>query len=216
MKKRSFVFVILPFFFLAVSLTASATLMVPITGTAVVNSFTDGYSFSGPGLSLFAGEPGGTDSPEFCTSGAHCALSVYNGLPPTIPGYSGGSIDGVTAQYLIGPLVFALSPQFSFIPVGYNVQGPVTFFGMISGYSIIPTGGGGALGPLQFTAYVSGSGTLTAYEPAPGQYAEFNYTFSGTLISPAPEPSRLLLASICLGTVGLWTFRKRGVAHPGS
>lgn len=232
MERRYGAIGVLTFFLLAISSTAWAEIMVPITGTANVDANGNEFSFSGPGVAFFSAQPGGPTSPNFCLpdeAGGSCGL-IVGGPSGLYAGNSSGLLNGTTADYVTSPLVFSLGPGFPAlgpIPATEDeIVGPVIFSGTLVGYDVNYNSPSSVeLGPLQFSAYVSGAGTLTISgitEPDPDDPSlqfltplDFSYQFSGVLVV-TPEPSRLLLASICLGIAGLWALRRRSVAHLGS
>ena len=187
-----------------------------LSGSAVADTFTFqddaflnaesmDFTLSGPSFFIHSGFINGPNDLAICTQGTPCTVPSLDIPANSIqPGFSGGTVGGVTADILVGALTFS-SFSFTAENVGDN-SGPVTVTGDIAGYDFLP--GTMEIGPQVFDLQISGSGTGTvggipAGEDVPIHGVE--YTFSGTPTT-TPEPSSLLLLSS--GLLGFAAIRR--------
>src|SRR5262249_36307563 len=127
--------------------------------------------------------------------------------------FSGGTVNGVTADTLTGGLIFSAS-KFIAGTNPLNVgSGSVTFHGNLTGFVFLPLGCESkltcnAIGPEVFHLHLTGTGTVTASgeDIGGGQDAIYSlrYTIQGTATT-VPEPSSWLLIGSGVGALaGVW------------
>lgn len=209
-----------------IATTAMAS-SIAITGTADKGyARDDNFSISGPGLTLYATAPDGPSDVSLspCPPGItlQCGLVIQANPGFQVPYvYSGGSLNGVSADYLLGSLTFSPAPEFPTTPIpnGSNVSGPVTVSGDIIGVNL--TSPGNNPGPPLFNVMISGTGTLTAdtmhgcatasCSPSDVAFTGFDFTFSGTA-SSTPEPASVIL--LATGMLGLGVIELKRRAKP--
>jgi|GEM_PF-1765454 hypothetical protein len=186
--------------FLTPSLILAST--IPITGNAHAGPSDFGFSFSGPSLSLFSstfdfvpGDQSGNKIP---------ASFNEDGV---FPNESGGTVDGVTADILVG--VLTVSPSYG---PGQIPSQPATASGVIYGYQLNPMSATG-LGPLLWSVDINATGTLSLNTPIGVDETAADYTFtSGTAtVTLTPEPASLLLFAtglLALSLLAHWRMKK--------
>lgn len=171
------------------------------TGDAFLNAESMDFNLSGPSFTIGSSFLSGPNVFALCTDGTLCTIPPQD-IPANFfePGFSGGTVGGVTADTLVGGLTFS---SFSFTAESGGGSGAVTVTGEIIGHAT------NDIGPQVFDLQISGSGTGTAGGPVPGgglfAIRGVEYTFSGTA-STVPEPSSLLLLSS--GFLGLAAIRR--------
>ena len=201
-------------FLLASNVARAGT--IPIYGTAGGSSAVDYYfSIRGPSLTLYSGTIDAPNIVIYCAGGVPCSLSFF--IPAfdavDIPGYSEGSLDGVTANILGGGLMFIAAPIN--LPTGsavdpYYVNNvAVAFSGQVTGYHTTCPDTPCGLGPALFSLNIHGTGTVDAggLLESDGTFLAkaFEYTFTGTA-TPTPEPTSVLLLASALALISakLW------------
>lgn len=195
---------------------------IAVTGNAAKGfASSDDYSFSGPDLTLDAGAIDGPSIvvPSSQGCGFGCGLTVDSPESPVAPGYSGGSVDGAAADFLVGKITFAFAPGFPtvLVPLAGSDSGPITFSGEVAGFDLIPVGSTGyELGPEAFDVVLSGTGTLTEEDcrAAPcvptspdSAFVGFRYTLTGAAM-PTPEPDTLNLVGGGVFILGILLLRR--------
>jgi hypothetical protein len=183
---------------------------IDITGTAFFGRDIENFFISGPSLDLHSTAPGATASLLFtCNVGGVCVVpsKVFDAF--SHPFFSGGTVNGIRADTLVGGIEFSSSSIIGGSDPQSFGTGPITFTGEIEGFLFSPLVGG-VLGPQVFDLDLHGTGTVTAsgHEVAPGVFGVFdvNYQYSGTA-STVPEPSSIWL--IGGGLAGLLGLRRR-------
>ena|SRR5215475_838976 len=200
---KSAVFSLVIFCFLSGSAVADT---FTFQDDAFLNAESMDFTLSGPSFFIHSGFINGPNDLAICTQGTPCTVPSLDIPANSIqPGFSGGTVGGVTADILVGALTFS-SFSFTAENVGDN-SGPVTVTGDIAGYDFLP--GTMEIGPQVFDLQISGSGTGTAsgagLPDAPFVVHGDQYKFSGTATT-APEPSSLLLLSS--GLLGFAAIRR--------
>ena len=187
---------------------------IPFTGTATFGNDIENFFLSGPSFSLSSAAPGATASPiVICNQGQFCDPTLtVNAFFTGVPGFSGGTVDGVTAQTLSGSITFSGDPFIApSAPVGspVDVSVPVTLLGEITGWGVVP--GFGVTDPV-FTVLLSGAGTLELSGRVPqaglDTFRGASWTFAGEA-AVTPEGSTLLLLGSGIVSVAAWMRRSR-------
>lgn len=189
---------------------------VPITGTAGEFPAVDAtFAFSGPGISVFSTTVDFPQSPVLvCNLGSFCNMTIA--VPSAVnfdgPGFlavsdSMGSVLGMAVNAIGGGLIFAGS---AFIPTtlaNNTISVPVALAGTIQGFNVTDCPGTCTFGNPIWNLLISGTGeaTFSAF-PNTGDFADVQYTFSGTAIN-TPEPASLLLLGT--GLLGVACYRRR-------
>ncbi len=194
------------------------------TGTAEIGNDIANFFLAGPSFDIHSAVPSGPANVLFfCIQGTTC--QVPGQLIPSFGSYlsqpgdfSGGTVNGVTADTLTGGLIFSAS-KFIAGTNPLNVgTGPVTFAGNLTGFVFLPLGCEqtltcNAFGPEVFHLHITGTGTVTASgeDIGGGQDAIYSlrYAIQGTATT-VPEPSSWLLAVSGLGALaGAWRRRRQ-------
>jgi len=199
------------------------------TGTAGTGNDEAFFFLSGLSFNVYSAAPHGAAGTLWqCTQGALCqfpsqGIGVWES-PPFQPGaFSGGTVNGITAQTLInGGIIFSSSSFVLSSDPNNPGGGPVTFTGEIFGavYSpadceTLPTSP--ACTPITvFHLRVKGTATLAVFGEVAGDNGLFDINFAGyTLTGTAtvvPEPSTLLMFATGIpGLLGLrhWRLRRK-------
>jgi hypothetical protein len=162
------------------------------------------FSFSGPGINIFS-------TPfsvvpyiiRSCKVSEICNLDfTLEGTHSLVPGYGGGTVDGKTANAVVGTMSFS-GAAFVPVPIAQFFTAPVTLMGGVRGLQL--TGGPQYTATDVFDVFVTGTGTITLQIQAvsgcpmpftdPSCVAEYHsasWSYTGTAVV-IPEPATILL-----------------------
>ena len=195
---------------------------IPISGTAIFGGCCENFFINSSSGAFSAGSAVKPDlGPSLfaiCTQGEVCDATKFIPAVSPVDGQSGGSLNGVGAEFLRGGITFAgsvfIPPAAPFEDVTLAV--PITFQGELSGFqgffTVEPT--------LVWSVSVSGTGNLTLLgfgapsSPPLDVFRIGYYSYNGTA-TPIPEPATLTLFGIGAVAVALklrrpqWWRRKQ-------
>jgi hypothetical protein len=197
------------------------------TGTAGTGDDENFFFLSGTSFNVYSAAPHGAAGTLWqCNQGAVCqfpsqGIGVWES-PPSQPGeFSGGTVNGVVAQTLIGGGITFSDSSFVLSSDPNNPGGgPVSFTGEIIGAVYGPAGcetlpSSPPCTPIQvFHLHLKGTGTVAVFGEVAGDNGLFDINFAGyTLTGTAtvvPEPATwLMFAAGIPGVLGLRHWRLR-------